>query len=325
MNTVKKILIATPIFLSCVYAAFAKTVPAIALQNGTALWTQKSEGMMEWAKIDLDAGTELNLYEESEKESSWTNAKNGQTLIFAKVNYQKKDYYVIANRVSANEKAAIVIKDCASYVSSNPADVRKKALSTGTVVSVGKKLNDKLGLIELSYYDESVYRIRKGYIKESKISTNRDDIDALKILKQALEAKDQNRRNALVQSISHLKTSDAVQNLIDERLSAQEESNDFLSEGTLPCVEAPEERIVFTADGSKVNVRDIPGSQANGNVVAQLENGTSILCDSYTVKQETIEGITSYWYQISFTDKEGTEQKGWIFGGFTKKSPNEQL
>ena len=73
-------------------AVFAqKTVPSVALQKGTSLWNKKTEGMMEWAKIDLEAGTELVSYLSSEEgelpvalteESSWTTAKNNQTMAF---------------------------------------------------------------------------------------------------------------------------------------------------------------------------------------------------------------------------------------------------
>ena len=294
------------------YSLCNATTPAVALQKDTALWNQKSAGMMEWAKLDLEPGTEVELYENSELESSWTSAKDGQTLTFAKVKYQKKDYYVIANRIAPDKKAAVVVQEAATYLSRNLADVRKTSLPVGTVIAIGKSSENLQGnFFEVSYYDQSAYRIRNGYVRATKISDKRDDIDALKILAQAKSATDANMQTALFQSLKHLKTSTAVQELIE---AAQEELNKpDISESEIMDFAQASACQIYAPNSDNIRLRSVPGTK--GDVLASLEAGTEGRTLRRTVETETIDGTEDSWFFCEFTA--GTETvSGWVFGAY---------
>lgn len=337
----KKIVSIFLISLLALCAAFAQeTTTAVALQKDTALWNEKEPGMMEWAKKDLDPGTVLEVYLGRDTDSqgrkkpdivvsSWTNAKKGQTMNFARVNYQGKDYYVIANRIAAYQKPAVVIRSAATYLTKNLADVRKTALPHGTVIAVGEEVSVQgLKLYELTFYDENQYRVRIGYIKKEKVSTSKDDITAMKLLKQAENITDENRRFAMLDSISQLSISPSVQELLDkalEEFEEPEESEDDESEmqdmddmgeesasdklETVKLDENGESRMIYTSDDSSVNLRAAP---VNGNVLKQLPNQSGVMAYERTAATYSMDGNDDYWYYVD----DGTGTKGWVFGAY---------
>ncbi|MBO5606658.1 MAG: hypothetical protein J5930_02085 [Treponema sp.] len=315
-------------FIALSAAAAQKTVQGVALQKNTALWTEKAEGMMEW-KTEIEPGTLLDVYMGTERDSqgnllpetvtsSWTGAKKkDDTLVFAHVNYQGKDYYAISNRIAVGKSAAIVTKTAATYMSRSPADVRKTALKVGTIIAIGKQASfPGAEVYEMSYFDEGVYRLRSGYIKCEKVSTSEDDITALKIIKKAMDLKDEKRRNAMLESVNELNPSPTVSEYLSKLIEELEKAGDMLRDGTMEFVAASGYRIIYTADNSNVNVRDLPGTKG-GSVISSLENGTAVCCSEYTVAKDTVEGITESWYYVASLTATGEEVGGWIFGGFT--------
>ena len=331
----KKYIVSISLALLTAAAVSAQsTVKAVALQKDTNLWTLKSEGMMEYAKKDIIPGTVVNAWVTDKKDSNgkalpetvqavWTTAKKDQKpMSFTRITYQDKEYYVFTNRIAAHQNAAVVISEAATYLNPNLADVRKTSLKPGTIVALGDKTSVfGVTLQEVSYYDEAAYRKRIGYIKASKVSTSSDDIQAMKIIKQAIAIKDASRREAMLDGVKRIKPSKNVIAYMEAQLEALEESGNMLSQGVEYFTAASGYRTVSTNDNSKINVRDTPGTQG-GTVTMQLENGTKIICDSYTVKKDTIEGITDSWYYVSNTG-DGTPVNGWIFGGFTALDESE--
>ena len=60
-----------------------------------------------------------------------------------------------------------------------------------------------------------------------------------------------------------------------------------------------------------VRIRSNP--EAGSEVIKGLTKGTPVEIIFITKKEETIQDITSYWYQIQIDDI-----KGWLFGGYLK-------
>ena len=316
----KKIAFVFILSLIALCAAFAQeTAQAVALQKDTALWNEKEPGMMEWAKKDLEPGTVIEVYlgkrwdSQGRKlpdliTSSWTTAKQaGQTLDFAKVNYQGKDYYVIANRVALYLNPGVTTRNAATYLTPNLADVRKTSIPYGTIVAVGKDVKvNGIDLCEMTYYDENLYRLRVGYIKKENVSTSKDDITAMKLIKQAANLKDEKRKAAMLDSINQLNISSAVKYLLEE---AQKEPEPEVAIDTVTLDIGDSARVISSDDGSNVNVRTAP---VTGSVVNQLSDGTNVTATKRTSDTYDIDGTSNYWYYID----DGNGTVGWVFGSY---------
>ena len=344
----KNAIIAAALALFCASVAFAEKTTAVVLQKDMALWSEKSEGMMEYAKLSLDPGETVEAYISGTdgnnkpvavtKRSAWTNAKEGQTLLFTKVSYKNKDYYAISNRIALGLQPALVLENAGTYVSKNFADIRKKGVAEGTVIAVDLANKGGSGLytlIKMAYYDESAYVLREGYILSRKISTTKDDISAYKLLKQAENEPDEARRNAILNSIAQLKTSEKI----NELLAAQSEQAAKLKDLTPWGVVEIDEFAIIDAQGKNrdfsvpfkdavfeyVNIRSLPG--LDGEIVTKH---SLIRCSfsKRTAEKVTIDGVEDYWYFIEEVpvheyDANGelinTEYKnGWVFGAYSR-------
>ncbi len=338
----KKSIISIALVLLCAISAFAEeTLRACVLQNEMALWKEKSEGMMEWAKIDLEAGEKIEAFITGKdddgnplavtKRSSWTNAKEGQTLLFAKVKYKKETYYAIANRIAIGYSPAMLLEDAATYSSKNPADIRKKAVKQGTII--GLDITDKtdgaeLSLVKMAYYDEGAYVKREGYVLNRKVTSNKDDISAYALLKQAEKESDQARKEAILSSISQLDTSAEIKALAKSLGEDADKLKDLTNWGIID-VETDENDpdanfCIIDEMGSRradepynfedlgnVNLRSLPG--LDGEVVGQLKLSRGHYIKK-TAKTVTIDGITDHWYY--FQNDMGDE--GWVFGAYLR-------
>lgn len=332
----------------CAFAVFAeKTVTATVLQNEMALWNEKTEGMMEWAKISLNSGETIEAYISAAdeknnpvavtKRSSWTNAKEGQTLLFTKVSYKGNDYYAISNRIALDLEPAIVLEDAGTYMSKNFADIRKKGVPEGTVIAVDvqDKNSGIFALVKMAYYDEAAYVMREGYIMSRKISTVKDDISAYMLLKQAENESDEARRNAILNSITQLKTSKKL----NELLAAQSEQAAKLKDLTPWGLVEIDDFAILDAQGKNrdfsvpfkdsvfenVNIRSLPGF--DGEIVTKLSLERCSF-SKRTAEKVTIDGVEDYWYFMEeapvfqYDDKGeliNTEYKnGWVFGAYLR-------
>ena len=341
----KKSIIAGLLTVLIAFSAFAeKTVTATVLQKDMALWNEKSEGMMEWAKISLEPGDTIEAYisgtDENNKpvpetkRSSWTSAKEGQTLSFTKVKYDGKDYYAISNRIAPGKTPALVVEDAGTYMSKNFADIRKKGVTLGTIIAVDTSdttNNDSFSLISMSYYDEAGYVMRQGYILKSKVSTTKDDISGYNLLMQALSETDEARKTAILNSIKQLDTSSALEK-IKVSLVAKEEEVKKLKDLTPWGIEDYEDFCIIeegaytrTDDSvydveelGYVNARSLPGMDGEVLVQFRLERGSS---RRRTIETVTIDGITEHWYEIEFNNPDPDSNESlfaWVFGGYIR-------
>lgn len=339
---IKKSIISIALVLLCAISAFAEeTLRACVLQKDMALWNEKSEGMMEWAKINLEAGEKIDAFISGKdddgnpiavtKRSSWTNAKEGQTLLFAKVKYKKETYYAIANRIAIDYNPAMIIEDAATYSSKNPADIRRKGVAQGTII--GLDITDKtdgadLSLVKMAYYDEDAYVKREGYILNRKVTSNKDDISAFELLKKAEKEEDLTRKEAILSSISQLSTSSEMKAIVNKKIEEPKKLRDLTDWGIIDTewdANDPDATFrILDEMGSRrtddpydvetlgnVNYRSLPGF--DGEVIAQsrLDRGHFI---KKTVETVTIDGITEHWYY--YQGNSGDE--GWVFGAYLR-------
>ncbi len=300
----------------------AATVPSVFLQDAGWLWSEQKDGVMT-ASVKLNAGTALDVEVTGEKDSSGApvakikeaayDGSKGKTLTFAEVKYDGKTYWVISNRVALQKKPAVIVEDCAMYNTKSLADVINAHLDIGSVVAAGNVAiaTGNIDIIEVSYYSERLYAVRTVYVKASKVSSALDDITAFKILDNAAKTSDLDKKKALLDSADMLNVSSKVKRAVDKARDDMDASKDMLSEGSELYNKA---MTVQTADLSKVNVRNIPGSTAGGEVVAQLESGTLVKAAVKTKKMENIEGLVAPWIMIM------EPVEGWIFGGYASES-----
>nr|WP_232369491.1 peptidoglycan DD-metalloendopeptidase family protein [Leptospira abararensis] len=66
-------------------------------------------------------------------------------------------------------------------------------------------------------------------------------------------------------------------------------------------------------EASSLNMRGEP--DVNAYVVARLPKGLKVKIETSTANEETIDGITSYWHQVS-----SAYGNGWVFGGYLSAS-----
>ena len=343
----KKSIILAVLVLLCAFAAFAeKTVTATVLQNEMNLWVEKSEGMMEWSKINLNAGETIDAYISGSdeknnpvaltKRSSWKNAKEGQTLLFTKVRYNEQDYYAISNRIVLGLKPAIVLENAATYTSKNFADIRKKGVPEGTVIAVDitDKTSGVYTLVKMAYYDEKAYVKREGYIMSSKISTTKDDISAYKLLKQAEKEPDEARKSAILNSITQLSISSKMNEMVKNQSEEAEKLKDLTPWGItdlpnqglnyrfgiIDCKGKDRDHSPYDIDSLEyVNLRSLPGLDGEVICKLQLARGTLKKMTNETV---TIDGVTEHWYYFDSGRGDietGETEHGWVFGAYVRE------
>jgi hypothetical protein len=73
-------------------------------------------------------------------------------------------------------------------------------------------------------------------------------------------------------------------------------------------------RIILNGSTDENNVRLRKQPTTSGEIIAQLAKGTEVKVLDRTGTEETISGLTSYWYKVRLSN--GTE--GWMFGAWLK-------
>ena len=344
----KKSIILAVFALLCAFAAFAEeTVSATVLQNEMNLWVEKSEGMMEWSKINLNVGETIDAYISGSdeknnpialtKRSSWKNAKEGQTLLFTKVRYNEQDYYAISNRIALGLKPAIVLENAATYTSKNFADIRKKGAPEGTVIAVDitDKTSGIYALVKMAYYDDAAYVKREGYIMSSKISTTKDDISAYKLLKQAENEPDEARKSAILNSITQLSISSKMNEMVKNQTENAAKLKDLTPWGIIELPETGpgyrfgiidyqgknrDETAPYDIEALEyVNLRSLPGLDGEVICKVRLSRGGLYKMTNETV---TIDGVTEHWYYFDSGRGDietGETEHGWVFGAYVRE------
>lgn len=325
------------------FAAFAaeKSIPAVMLQDDGYLFIEE-DGQMNY-KMSIPAGSELEvLTVKNENGVVVPELKESKRLIDKKlvackcyhVKYNNKPYWCLTDRIGLNEKIGIIIADCAVYRSPDVCDIKEKtALTVGTVVSSGESYtaNGKFKLVKITYYDPKNYEVYSGYIKQDKLSSQKDDYKGIKIIKsiKKILKDEKNADKGLLEenykNFKNLTTSPSIRALCDEIMNPKvEEPEEEIDDETAMFRELDVDEwyaafnVYCPADGStKINIRSLPSTE-NSKVVGQFKwEGELDYCytvsSSYrTIEPVTVDGLTDYWYYVT-TD---FDVKGWVFGGF---------
>lgn len=311
------------IILSVIAALFsfsvfaANEIDAIMLQNQGSLYVEK-DGKMEW-KVSVDAGTALSVLTEDvdgkkvpvTKESTRVVNKKDVKCTVYQVSYNGKEYWVLTDRISLNEKIAIVKKAAAVYRSPDIADVKNSSLPIGEIITFDSKYiaNEKFEMYKISYFDEINYVTRNGYIMVSKISADKNDLKACKLIAQLKGTEDVTIQEELFNNINKLNISNEILSYakaVKESLKPYDILDDGITSlNTYGYVVNPD-------TNSKINIRVSPSTKAD--VVTSFEDEvTSVYIVSCTNSKDTIGNAENYWYNIQSEDG---EPLGWVFGEY---------
>ena len=116
-----------------------------------------------------------------------------------------------------------------------------------------------------------------------------------------------------------MKTSSLISSYISDEI-AKIYNISLFSDDSILTIE-PYTSHVTTTDGSKVNVRSLPGTA--GEVIGQFEsaNNPLVLVSMKTEDTQEIEGVKASWYYVTEIDEDTMESvsegiEGWLFGGY---------
>lgn len=309
-KTVKALFVLASIFIS--ETIFAQTVNGIMLRTSGSLYTLSENDEMKWVK-SISSGTTFKVYENSEKIITIKKGQKGEeSTSYTKIQYQKNDFYARTREIAAGLENGVITKEAVFYTDSKLSDFTETTISSASIVAVGSiKKYMGISFTEIKFWDAKRWSVRDGFVISSKVTSQEDDLEGAKLLSKIRSTKDDGLKEELFKNAKELKTSSSIREMIQKEEDAFHNISDLSSAGN---EEITMTGIIFTEDGADTNVRDLPGTK--GNKITKLSINTPVTVTKKTVLTETIEGITSPWYQIKTED--GTE--GWIFGGYFKEN-----
>lgn len=287
--------------------AFAKTTGFMMRNNGP-LRVDNGNGGVEWATT-VPAGTKLTV--ESEEPVVFTLITEKEKIPdikFYKVTYDKKTYYARDCEVALGSDLSVILSNTAIFTKPAISSFLNAQLEQGSLVVMGQiQEYAGTGFTEVQYWSSSANSIRTRYVFSDKVSSNKNDLEAIRTVDVALAlknkdaVKERQMKKELFANAKKLNTSEAITEYIQteyDKIFGRKDFEKFYS-GTIK-----------TADGSKVNARENP---VDGKVVTQHENGEVIseFC-ARSAEKSTFEGITDYW----FAYETGATGLRWIFGGY---------
>ena len=308
----KKTVILAILAASLSSLCFAKP-SVIMMRNNGPLRSDNGKGGVEWA-LEVPEGTVLELADKKVQIKDLVTSKGvTKNVSFYKVNYNGKAYYANASEVAPDGKVAVLTSDSGLYTRPRYTSFRNAALDAGTIVIVypDQEVQDFATFSKISVMDTNRGVVIMRYVLKHKLSSSSNDVKAVRILQKAESEKDETIKNELLKAAAELNTSSQIQLLVNKALPADVVES-TVSDDDISAIDNKAVKIA-TKDGSKLNIRSRPGR--GGEVVGQVDDGTSGVISIQTNGEETIEGITSKWYFITVTLGED-EVSGWVFGGF---------
>jgi len=278
--------------------------------NGPLRKANDSNGV-EWAET-VRAGTELELAsEEIVIKDLVTSSKTYQDVKFFEVKYNDKTYYVQESDAEQADKLSVIQVDALLFTHPSLSSFRNAMLETGTfVVAKASYKQFNTDFEEITFYDTNDGIKRTRYVNKANVSTNEKDVKAIMLLENAKTAKDEDLKKEFLNNAKSMKTSMFIEAYISKEYNKILNVSSF-SDDTIETISG--EGHLYTEDGSKINVRDKPGTA--GNVIGQLESEgqpwvTALMRTNVT---DEIDGETDFWYYVK-DDASGLE--GWIFGAY---------
>ena len=188
---------------------------------------------------------------------------------------------------------------------------RNARLETGTFVVTGETYNQfNTDFIAITFYDTNDGIKRTRYVSKLNVSTNDKDVKAIMLLENAKATKDEDLKKEFLNNAKSMKTSMFIEAYISKEYNKILNVSSF-SDDTIESISG--EGHLYTEDGSRINVRDKPGTA--GKVIGQLESAnqpyvTALMRTNVT---DEIDGETDFWYYVK---DESSGLEGWIFGAY---------
>lgn len=319
----KKSLIILSTFLLIAANTFAASSKILMLRDNGPLRIANDSNGVEWSET-VAAGTELEL--ESKElviKDLITSSKTYPDVKFFKVKYNKKTYYVQESDAEPCDSASVIQADALLFSKPTLSAFRNAVLETGTLVVVDNndtvtEYNNKF--VRISFYDTNDGLKRSRYVNADKISSSDKDVKAIIILEKARKSENEDLKKELLDNAASMKTTELISDYIKKETAKILNISTFSDDAIISIPEAWT-GYIFTNDGSKVNVRSLPGTA--GEVIGQFnsEDYPTVLVTMKTEDTEEIDGKTESWYYVTEYDidnftvvADGIE--GWVFGGF---------
>lgn len=275
------------------------------LRNGGSLKKQTNLGM-EWA-AEIPVGTEFEILSQEPVKADWVwKGGSSKDRTFYKVRYQGKDYFVLTNECAVIEQGVgVITRDAVLYDKGRVSSFRNAIIERGTLFAfTGATALDR-HLYQIEFYDAAAGVIRSRWVWDKKISMEKNDVKAAQLVKLAQTAKDDDMKREYLSLASGLSVSRSIKDYIVE-------TEESLFPQPMTFAIFPKDKVAFVNCGEdeKVNVRDAAKS---GKVIGQLHDGFRLSVDMRTEAEDTIDGVTEYWYHIRGEDE---AVEGWVFGEF---------
>ncbi len=313
----KKVALLFSLIVLFIVNTFAAPSRIIMLRDNGPLRKDNGSNQVEWAEA-VKAGTELELAsEEIVVKDLVTSNKTYKDVKFFEVKYKDKTYYVQesdAEKIDTQHFFGVLKADSLLFTRPTLAAFRNSMLETGTFVITGDSFYHSsqfpTEFIAITFYDTNDGIKRNRYVNKNNVSTNDKDVKAVMLLENAKSAKDEDLKKEFLKNAKSMDTSEAIKEYISKEYNkilnissfSDDEIESFYNEGQL-----------YTEDGSRINVRDNPGTA--GSVIGQLESVDQPYVTAFkrTNVKDEIGGESDYWYYVK-DDSTGLE--GWIFGAF---------
>lgn len=307
----------------CSFAQAQSYLRSFAMGDPSYVYTKEANGNLKWLAT-LDAGTKYDgvFNEDYIPETINNNSNEKNKLVFTAVEYEGKKVYTMKNTVLAETRnglslgsRAVLTKDSLLYTWGQKGCFENVILPVGTVVVISEETGYSYDedLIRVYFFDNQVFwKVRAGYVLKNNVSEMNGDYDAVVLVKSALTkdaSKDAEIIAKLLSSAEDRADSTGIHKYV-EQAAEKIEASDISNSGIEEFVKQAE----VSSDGSKVNVRDVPGTK--GKVVGQLLDGGYVDIYQRTEKKDTIGGETDYWYHISTPGENSVD--GWVFGSALK-------
>lgn len=307
----KKVIIlfsAIVLFTANVFSAPSKI---FMLRDNGPLRKDNGSNQVEWAET-VRAGTELELAsEEIVIKDLIASNKTYKDIRFFEVKYNDKTYYVQESDAEKGDKLSVLQEDSVLFTRPTLSAFRNAMLETGTFVIAGDTYTQfNNNFVKITFYDTNDGIKRTRYVNKANISTNEKDVKAIIMLENAKSTKDEDLKKEFLNNAKSMKTSLLIEAYISKEYNKILNVSLF-SDDTIETISG--EGYIHTDDGSKVNVRDKPGTA--GNVIGQIEsaNQPAVTAMMRTNITDEIDGETDFWYYIQESTS-GIE--GWIFGAY---------
>ena len=281
------------------------------LRDNGPLRKDNGSNQVEWAET-VRAGTELELAsEEIVIKDLVTSSKTYNDVKFFEVKYNGQTYYVQESDAEKSDKLSVLQVDSILFSRPTLSAFRNAMLEIGTFVIAGESYTQfNTNFVKITFYDTNDGIKRTRYVNKANISTNEKDVKAIIMLENARATKDEDLKKEFLNNAKSMKTSMLIEAYISKEYNKILNVSLF-SDDTIETVSG--KGYIHTEDGSKINVRDKPGTA--GNVIGQIEsaNQPAVTAMMRTNITDEIDGETDFWYYIQ-ENTSGLE--GWIFGAY---------